>query len=182
MKQTLASLLLLTLISCGENQDKKPIDKFDVIIEAQNLNYDELSDLEKESIIFSRCCCYPHNWNQGINCVEKENAFYVKAKINNKLLANLSESETFDKDKLLNENPHFLYGKYHNRWKFIGQSGSEICETSKFEGHHDFMLIRNDTIDEVIIGPLPTKPKRMIIEIIESKYYMGITPEAEIEN
>lgn len=180
MKQILVFLIAISFLRCN-NDEKPPIKPDDVIIEATNLIYTDLNDLEKEDMIFTRCCCYPHNWNQGVNCIEKEDAFYVKAKIDINLLGLLSESRTFNKSSLINSNPHSLYGKYHNRWKFLDKNGVEICETSKFEGHHDFRLIRNDSIDEIIIGPLPVKPNTMIIEIIDSKYYDGIIPKVEIK-
>jgi len=174
-------ILLLTFFSCGEAEKKTHINSTEVIIEAANLTYNDLNNVEKEDMIFTRCCCYPENWNRGVDCVEKENAFYVKTKININLLAILSESNTFKKDYLISENPHTLYGKYHNRWKFIDEDGNEICSTAKFDGHNDFRLIRNDTIDELIIGPLPKRPKKMIIEISNSKYYPDLTPEYVIK-
>ena len=102
------------------------------------MKFDDLSINEKSNIIFDKCCCYPKNWNKGENCIEKENAFYIKAKINNNLLSYISESNTFPREELLNQNPHFLYGKYKNRWKFLNEDGQIICETSKFEGHNSF--------------------------------------------
>jgi len=177
MKQIILSILLLTLFGCGETEKKSQVNSNDVIIEAVNLIYNDLIDGEKDDMIFTKCCCYPKNWNNGIDCVEKEDAFYVKTKININFLAALTESDAFKKDYLISENPHTLYGKYKNRWKFIDVDGNEICPTSKFDGHNDFRLIRNDTIDEVIIGPLPKRPKKMIIEILNSKYYPDMIPE-----
>jgi hypothetical protein len=182
MKQLFFTILLLAFFNCGENEKKSPIIASEVIIDAITLNFDDLNDIEKEDMIFTRCCCYPKNWNRGVNCIEKEDAFYVKAKININLLAELSESKIFTKDKLINSNPHSLYGKYHNRWQFLDEDENWICETSKFDGHNDFMLVRKGNIDEVIIGPLPEKPSKMIIEILDSKYYKGITPEFVIKN
>lgn len=182
MKHLFLIILLLTFFGCGNNDKKLLIDPSDVIIEAINLNFEDLNDAEKQDIIFTRCCCYPTNWNRGVDCIEKEEAFYVKAEINIKLLAALSESKTFSIDKLITSNPHSLYGKYHNRWQFIDENGNEICETAKFDGHHDFNLLRQGNIDEIIIVPLPKRPKKMMIKISDSKYYRGITPEIKIRN
>lgn len=181
MKKTLFIISLFAFFYCGENKKIKTINPSEVIIEAVNLNFSELSNSEKEDMIFTKCCCYPENWRRGVNCVEKENAFYVKAKININLLGALSESETFTFDKIITSNPHSLYGKYINRWQFKDQKGKIICETAKFDGHNDFRLNRNGTIDEIIIGPLPKKPSKMMIRIMESKYYNGITPEIYIK-
>lgn len=181
MKHILLSILVLSILGCGSNE-KKPIKPSDVIIEAVNLSFKNLNYTEMEDMIFTECCCYPINWNKGVDCVQKEEAFYVKAKINIDLLAILSESETFSKDELITSNPHSLYGKYHNRWQFVDESGIEICQTAKFDGHNDFNLIRKGNIDEVIIGPLPKKPSKMMIEISNSKYYQGVKPEISIKN
>jgi hypothetical protein len=180
MKNIVFLISLFALLSCGEK--KKSINSSEVIIQATLLDFTELTDLEKEEMIFTKCCCYPENWNRGINCVEKEDAFYVKAKIDINLLGAISESETFTLNKIITSNPHSLYGKYINRWEFKDQNGNTICETAKFDGHNDFGLIRNDTIDQVIIGPLPKKPRKMIIKIMDSKFYKGMNPETEINN
>lgn len=182
MKQLFFSILFLTFIGCGQNPPELKIAKSNIILGAENLSFSDLSDKEKEEMIFTGCCCYPNNWNKGVNCVEKEDAFYVKTRIDINLLSSLSESKTFSKDELLTENPHSLYGKYHNRWKFMDENGIEICATSKFDGHNDFGLIRNGMVDELIIGPLPKKPRKMIIEIMDSKHYDGITPEMSLKN
>lgn len=181
MKQIIFTFFIFIVFSC-KKETKVSISSFEIIIEAISINFNDLDYVEKKEMIFTNCCCYPENWHQGVNCVEKENAFYVKAKINFKLLAALSESETFTMNDLISSNPHSLYGKYHNRWQFIDEDGYEICETSKHKGHNNFRLIRNDTIDEIIIGPLPKKPIKMLIDIVDSKYYKGIIPEMTIKN
>lgn len=182
MKSIYFSILLLIIIGCAKKEKKKSINPFDVICESELFTFSELRNEEKEDMIYTNCCCYPNNWNRGVDCVEKENAYYVKAKININLLATLSESDAFNIQYLISSNPHTLYGKYVNRWKFLDENGFDICETAKFDGHNDFRLVRNDTIDEVIIGPLPKKPLKMIIDIVNSKYYKGINPEKEISN
>lgn len=181
MRDLIFLILLLALFSCSRN-GRQPIDPNKVIIEAVGLRFNDLNQEEKKGLsnYFIDCCCYPENWNEGGNCIKKEEAYYVKSKINNDLLASLSESNKFDLEFLINSNPKSLYGKTSNRWEFLDEFGNAICETSRFEGHNSFNLTRNDTIDEIIIGPLPVKPKKMIITILDSKYYKGITPIIEI--
>lgn len=55
-------------------------------------------------MIYTNYCCYPNNWNRAVDCVEKENAYYVKAKININLLATLSESDAFNIQYLISSN------------------------------------------------------------------------------
>lgn len=172
-------LILLIVFGCTNNSKKILINPSDVIIQAVVISYSDLDSEEKENLIYTKCCCYPSNWNHGVDCVEKEYAFYVKAKINVYLLASLSESRTFPKSHLISSNPHFLYGKYVNRWDFKDEMGYEICKTSKNNGHNYFNLVRNDSVDHLIIGPLPKQPKKMLIEILDSKNYPGLTPEYE---
>ena len=178
-------------IKSGKKDINKNWEK-NTFISAANFQYPTFKTKEMKKIpiyeIAKDGCCYPENWRYGVNCVEKEDAFYVKTKININLLAALSEPDLsggagiFKKDSLIssNSNPHLLYGSL-NRWKFIDENGNEICQIEKGDGHHHFRLIRNDTIDELIIGPLPKKPRKMIIEILDSKCYEGITPELEIK-
>ncbi|WP_459209703.1 hypothetical protein [Aquimarina rhabdastrellae] len=182
MKQIIFIISFIVFFSCTEKENKKSINPSDVIIQAKLLSFSELTDSEKENTNFLKSCCYPENWNQGVDCIEKEYAFYVKTKININLLGAISESDTFTIDKLITSNPNSLYGKYVNQWEFEDQNGIKICETAKFIGHNDFNLKRNDSIDQLIIGPLPKKPKKMIIKIKDSKYYKGISPEKQIIN
>ena len=157
-------LIICLFFSC--NKTEKPIiDSNKVIIEAKIVSYEELTTKPENNYY-----CHPDNWRDGIE-FEKEKAFYVSAKINNKLLAQLCESESFQIDNMLNENKHFLYGKYRNRWEFLNSNGGLICETEKFEGQNLLVLNRNGEIDEVIIGPLIERPKKMHIKILDSKYY-----------
>jgi len=174
-------ILLLIFFSCNSKKETKQNNSSEVIISATLLKFEDLNRYEKADMIFDNCCCYPNNWNEGENCVEKENAYYVKAKINISLLAYLSESEAFPRKHLLDPNPHFLYGKYVNRWAFSNDKGIPLCQTSKLDGHNNFGLSRLDSIDNIIIGPLPEKPKKMIIEILDSKNYHGINPECEVK-
>lgn len=173
-------ILIFISLSCI-NSNKKSINPEKVIVEAINISYDDLSNAEKEDMIFTKCCCYPYNWNRGVDCIENEKAFYVKAKIDVELLATLSESDAFKISQLITSNPRSLYGKYHNRWQFKDENGKEICETSKFDGHNDFSLKRIGYIDELIIGPLPKKPSIMLIKVSDSKYYEGIIPEVKVQ-
>ena len=168
-------LLLILVISCNE-VEKKPIDSNKIIIDAKIITYSELNTkLEYNSY------CHQSNWRDGIE-FKKENAFYVSAKINNKLLAELCESESFQINDMLNENKYSLYGKYINRWEFIDLNGGLICETDKFNGQKLIELNRNGEIDEVIIGPLIEKPNKIQIKILDSKYYPNNSnPEFEIK-
>lgn len=176
--------LILTL-SCEE--EKREINTNDVIKSVEVMDYEKLTFnyanllLEKETFRYG-CYCYPNgNW-RDLKEFKKEDAFFVKVKLNNRLLAELSESETFSKEYLLNpEDANFLYGKYHNRWKFFDSFGTLICETEKFEGYEIIDINRNGNFDEVIIGPLVKKPAKMEIEILDSKYYPNITPKFQIK-
>jgi hypothetical protein len=62
--------------------------------------------------------------------------------------------------------PRILYGKYKNVWAFEA-SGSPVPETERYRGHWLAWVKRNSllSIDEVVIGPLPEKPDKMIIRI-----------------
>ena len=173
--RTLNILMLFLVISCNK-VEKKPIDSNKIIIDAKIIAYNELNTKLEYDFY-----CHQSNWRDGIK-FEKENAFYVSAKINNKLLAELCESESFQISDMLNENKYFLYGKYINRWEFINSNGGLICETDKFNGQNLIELNRNGEIDEVIIGPLIEKPTKMQIKILDSKYYPNNSnPEFEIK-
>lgn len=108
---------------------------------------------------------YNGGWAVSRNSTEfkREDGFYVKASINNKMLAELSQSKAFQPDEVLAEKPIFLYGKYKNRWTFQDQTGNEVSETSKFAGFDTIEVLRNGQTDEVWIGPIPTKPAQMTI-------------------
>ncbi len=173
------TLVLTLFYSCNQTPKKSLINPKEVIEFAEVLTYKNLSDSEKEKIKYG-CYCYPKNWNRGVE-FKKEDAYFVKTRLNNGLLAELSESRTFSKDYLISSNVHSLYGKYHNRWKFMDNYGVTICPTSKFAGHKTLSIKRIGQIDELIIGPLPERPKKMIIEILDSKYYSNITPEYDLK-
>lgn len=175
-------ILIIICISCGQSQkNNSPKSDSTVIIDAICLTYQDLSETEKKEMIFTECCCYPENWNKGENCIDKSEAYYVKAKIDINKLSILTESEAFSNDELITTNPHSLYGKYKNRWQFMDENNQKICETAKFEGHNSFGLIRDNYVDELIIGPLPKKPKKMLIEITDSEF-SNITPEFILNN
>lgn len=183
--QILLIVAIFFLSNCSNDSQKSeniesPNQFSKVIIQAKVIEYNDLSEEEKESNFTTNVCCYPENWNNGVDCISKEDAFYVKVKINNILLAILTESNAFSMDDLLDENPYLLYGKYHNRWGFWDENGVEICETSKFEGHNYFGVKRDKNVDELIIGPLPKKPKKMKIEISDSKNFPEVTPVFDI--
>jgi hypothetical protein len=69
-----------------------------------------------------------------------------------------------------------LYGKYKNRWKLVNSRGTKICETGKFNGFHILTIERNGDYDEIIIGPIPEKPSKIIIELSDSENYPNLTP------
>lgn len=167
MKFSLSFLLIYLLVSCNKTEKTK-LDSSKVIISAKILNFEELSFHQVKKMEYG-CYCYPYNWRDGVE-FKKENAFYVKVKLNNKILAELSESKTFSKEYLLSKD-YTLYGKYHNRWEFRDSLDNKICETEKFEGFQILDLDRNGEIDEITIGPIISKPKKIIINISDSKYY-----------
>ncbi|MCK8492932.1 hypothetical protein M0L20_13775 [Spirosoma sp. RP8] len=93
---------------------------------------------------------------------DRQEAYYVNATINNKQLAELSQSKGFEPEHVLSEKPIYLYGKYKNRWTFQDQQG-EISETTKFEGFNTIQVDRVGDQDAVWIGPIPQKPTQMTI-------------------
>lgn len=170
-------LIFILLVGCGKKEIVH-IEIKDVIINAEILTFKDLSNQQKKNLEYC-CYYYPSNWRDGIN-FEKEKAYFVKTKIDNNLLASLTESNAFSKADLLNNGNTYLYGKYHNRWGFVDNENDTIFETAKFEGHRIIEITRKGNIDEVIIGPLVEKPKKIYIEIIDSKNYPDLTPEFDI--
>jgi hypothetical protein len=171
-------LLVILFVSCGKSDIQK-IENNDVIKDVEIIRFNDLNNSQKEKLDFC-CYYYPRNWRDGIEFNKKE-AYFVKAKIENILLAKLSVSNGFSEKELLSNNDFSLYGKYNNRWGFVSIDGDTIIETEKFEGHRTLDVFRNKNIDEVIIGPLPKLPKKMYILIVDSKYYPNITPEFNIK-
>ena len=171
-------IILIFLVSCKE-AEKPKFNLNGVIKSAKVLSFTDLSDQQKEELKY---CCnyYPSNWRDGVG-FKKEDAYFVKTTIDNILLAELSETDAFPKKELLSYNEKFLYGKYHNRWGFISENNDTIYETEKFEGHRIIEIIRTKNIDEIIVGPLPNKPKKMFISIWGSKNYPDLTPEFDIK-
>lgn len=163
----------MSLNSCSS---KTPIliDDSTVILSAEVLTYEQLDSISKAEEFKYGCYCFPSNWNEPKE-FEKEKAFFVKAQIDNNLLADISQSNTFPKKDLLEISSTYLYGKYKNRFKFIGKDGIGICETEKFQGFEIMSISRNRNVDVLLIGPLIEKPREMIIEISDSKNY----PDAE---
>lgn len=173
------TVILFTILSCSNKPEKSTIDSSKVIVSVKVLTYNDLSAIEKEELTYDYYC-YSKNWHEGEE-FSKEYAFYINCEINNKLLSQLSESEAFQIEDLINEKPHMLYGKYHNRWSFIDSLGYKICETNKFGGHSIISIHRKGEIDKLLIGPLIEKPKTMSIEIVDSKYYKdNLDPSCDI--
>lgn len=79
----------------------------------------------------------------------------------------MCENNIFTIDKLITNNPYSLYGKYKNRWIFYDSIDIMIYETSKFKGHNIIEINRTDFFDEIIVGPLPKKPHKMFIKILD---------------
>ncbi|RXR18877.1 hypothetical protein [Flavobacterium stagni] len=181
MKHFLAIVTLLFISACTNKPEKAPIDSSKVILSAKILRYEDLGINEKADLKYA-CYCYPVNWRESVEYL-KEDAFYVSCKIDNKLLAQLCESETFKLESLLDEKPSSLYGKYINRWLFMDSLGLKVCEKSKFEGQEIRTVYRKGEIDSIVIGPLITKPKTMAIQILDSKYYKdNADPSFEFSN
>ena len=174
----IGGIIIVGLIA-GCSNDNVKINPEGIIESAEVLTYSELSAIDQEKVE-SDCICHPKNWNIGVK-FEQDSTFFVKVKLNNKKLAQLSESNTFSIDKLLSDNVYSLYGKYHNRWKFKNSAGKQICETAKFQGFYILTIDRSGEYDNLIIGPIPEKPSELIIEINESKNYPGITPKIGID-
>lgn len=171
--------ILLFLTGCKSDVEKPFIDSSKVIRSAKVIEYDDLNSSEKERLMYG-CSCFPNNWHDGV-AFSKEKAFFVRAQIDNKLLAELTESETFQIKDLLSENIYMLYGKYKTRWEFKDSDGYIICETNKFDGHSIISINRFGEVDDLIIGPLISKPISMAILIVDSKYYKdNLNPEFKI--
>lgn len=165
------------------------------IIEAKIIDYKELSPKEIKNISSTpRYFGENENWHYGA-VFDPKKAFYVQAKLNREILANLtlafscgtavsrracSEKELAKSIKdLFSYKPSMLYGKYHNRWEFIGDTGP-MSATKKFNGHLliDLKTSNDNVIDTVLIGPLPMKPKRMLISFYHGYKVDGVNYDA----
>lgn len=179
MKHYYLLFIVPLLFGCSSEQ-LTPINDSEVILSAEVLTYEQLDPLTKAEQFKYGCYCFPCNWNDPKE-FEKEKSFYLKIKIDNDLLASLSESRTFPKKDLLETSPTYLYGKYKNRFRLIGIGGRDICETDKFQGFEIMNLERKNKIDFLLIGPIIEEPKKIIIEILDSDNYPGITPKYTIQ-
>ncbi|MBK8243741.1 MAG: hypothetical protein IPK88_09980 [Saprospiraceae bacterium] len=181
------TIILLLLFNCCRNNEKPNINVVNIIKEAEILTFNDLNNRQREDLKY--CCTYHINgtlWNAAAMIpFKKEDAYFVKSKIDNNLLADLIESEDFSKTELLQiDNFHgtrFLYGKYMCRWIFTDSLNEIIGETDKFDGHRILSINRSSNIDDIVVGPLVKKPKKMYIKIFESKNYPGLNPEFEIK-
>lgn len=158
--------------SCGN--EVEVIKSDEIIVDASVIKYSDLEELDKSKMKYD-CHCFPKNWNQGVITL-KDSTFFIKAKINNSKLAKISESNAFPIKELLSDNLYMLYGKYKNRWKLMNSRGMKICETDKFDGFSILTIQRNGDYDEIIIGPIPEKPSKIIIELSDSENYPNLTP------
>ncbi|WP_306568703.1 hypothetical protein [Flavobacterium lindanitolerans] len=177
-KLLLKIIILITILNGCRKSDIHKVDLHKVIQSTEILTFNDLTYSQKQKLEYC-CYYYPNNWRDGIG-YKKEDAYFVKAKIDNNLLAKLTESNAFSQEDLLNKNEFCLYGKYHNRWGFISLEGDTIVETQKFDGHRTLEIFRHKNIDEVIVGPLPKRPLKMYIKISNSKNYPNMTPEYKI--
>ena len=70
-----------------------------------------------------------------------------------------------------------LYGKYKNRIILTNNSDIQILETHKFDGQTIMSIDRDGNFDDILIGPIVEKPKKIELQILESKNYPEITPK-----
>jgi hypothetical protein len=189
--------VLFTLAGCGEPVETDLSILKSTIIDAVVETYSELSTDEKNAVgSYSKFFSKNENWNEGTKFDQKQ-AFYVRAKIMRRSLAILSstyscgsigntkictQSELDEKvTKLLSyDNPRMLYGKYQNRWKFETSRGV-MPATEKFDGHRLITVVQSDdkTIDEVLVGPLPFRPRKIAISFFYGYKVKGIDYDAE---
>lgn len=177
-------ILMSLLLGCGEDKAQVSVTPEEVILSATVARYSGLSDSERE-ILGKYCCTYSRTggWTSGdLERFEPEEGYFVRAVINADALAQFtfihscggatyvescSQEELSQKmtQTLQDSNPYGLYGKYKNRWVFLGASG-EIPPTEKFEGFRLLSVERqqNPRHDHVLIGPLPEEPTRMRIQ------------------
>ncbi|REA56981.1 hypothetical protein DSL64_25345 [Dyadobacter luteus] len=95
----------------------------------------------------------------------REDAYYIKAAINNIRLAELSKSDAFPVEDVANANPYGLYGNYRNEWAFYEMNGSIIYPTAKFTGFSTIYISRHGEIDTVWIGPVQKRPYKLEIKL-----------------
>ena len=165
----------------------------EVIEQAEVLAFDLLSERERNDIPKTSSYSLSGSWGSGCcRTFDAEDGFYVRAVVNPFALAlltfysscgtslsivNCTTSEIAQKVDTTtgpSANPHALYGKYKNSWRFSSSTG-EIPSTRKFAGHSAIVerfgrgrLAR----DTVLVGPLPERPTSMAIQI-----YHGLTKE-----
>jgi hypothetical protein len=196
MKKILLTLFIFSFLSGCEKP--APVNKsllHKAIIEASVINYEMLSPTELNNVYPNpRYFGVNENWSNGTVFVPK-NAFYVRARLDRNVLAKLSLAFSCGSaansractekklvkaiKKLFSYKPRMLYGKYKNRWEFIGNAGL-MPETEKYEGHGLISLnTSNDgLIDTVLIGPLPVKPKTMVISFYYGYKIDGLNYDA----
>jgi len=172
-------LLLFIITSCDSK--KEHIRLKDVIEYAEAIPFDSLSKKQQEKIDY--CYYYPYNNWRDTEEFDKKESYFVRARIKNKFLAELSKSSAFPVSTLLDDsNPRFLYGKYSNSWKFYDKNNISIRPTTKFGGHDIQEVTRIGDLDNILIGPLPKKPDLMEIEILSDDYEYARNPEYKIKN
>lgn len=171
-------------MSCSK-QEPTPIDNNEVIISAKSISFLELTEVEKnilkQKTYSENFCCFPNNWNSPENCKDLDSAYFVRVKLHARLLALVTESKTFDINYLLSDNTNTLYGKYKNRWELLDKNDISICKTEKFEGFNNVYIIRNNNVDDILLGPINEIPYKLKIKISNSKNYPNIEPEILIQ-
>lgn len=163
--KSIISVLLICVVTLTSCQEEKTfqVNLKDVIECAEAIPFDSLDVNQQNKINY--CSYFPYgNWRDTKE-YKKEQAFFIKAKINNALLAELCKSDVFPVETLLDSNFYSLYGKYRNSWKLFDDQHKVIDPSNKFEGHDIFEINRIGNIDYIIIGPIQTHPYKMEIDI-----------------
>ena len=161
----LFSLIVLIFIFGKNNPTGQIVRIKKVIIEcAEVIPFDSLTKKQQDEVGYTSY--YPNdNW-RDIMEYDKKDAYFVKARINNKLLAELAKSDIFTVEKLLDSNPYSLYGKYSISWEFFDEDTIPINPTTKFSGHNIFEIKRFGHNDFLIVGPIPERPSKMEIHTL----------------
>ncbi len=95
--------------------------------------------------------------------IRKEQGLYVRAILDNKLLAMASTSGTNWQVLLDDSNYRALYGQHRNFPVFYDTTGAVIRQTLKDDGYDLVYIGRWGYIDTVYWGPLPAYPVRMTL-------------------
>jgi hypothetical protein len=175
---------VLVLSACGnseENYNKAAEAAWKAIARAEKIGYHDLTPTQKQAVGDSATYSATGWMPSGLERFDTQSAAYVTVVINRKDLAFVSllyscggstyvrecSEETLTKkmaDVLYDENPRSLYGKYMNSWSFYDGS-SELPQTVKFEGYRLLEIKHESEEDELLIGPIPGSPDRIVLNI-----------------